>query len=85
MEVDRSQGGLSPVMRRTVVFLLGGIGMLALGIAVQPRFKGRQVEQEEELLYLVLEEEGEMVVLDVVVEEEEQVLLVVLEVMEVMV
>ena len=50
MEVDRSQGGLSPVMRRTAVFLLGGIGMLALGIAVQPRFKGRQVEQEEERL-----------------------------------
>jgi len=48
MEVDRSQGGLSPVMRRTAVFLLAGVGMLVLGAAVQPRFISRKVRQEEE-------------------------------------
>ncbi|MCX7412537.1 MAG: DUF4340 domain-containing protein [Planctomycetia bacterium] len=72
MEVDRSQGGLSPVMRRTVVFLLGGIGMLALGIAVQPRFKGRQVEQEEErLLFPELSDATKAASLEIVKYDEE--------------
>jgi len=48
MESHESPGGLSPVMQKTAVFLLGGIGMLLLGAAVQPRFKSRKVETEEQ-------------------------------------
>lgn len=48
MEVDRSSGGLSPVMRQTALFVLGGVGALLLGAAVQPQFKGRTVEPEEQ-------------------------------------
>ena len=40
--------GLSPVMLRTGLFLLGGMGMLLLGAAVQPRFKSVKVEPEEQ-------------------------------------
>ena len=59
-------------MRRTVVFLLGGIGMLALGIAVQPRFKGRQVEQEEErLLFPELSDATKAASLEIVKYDEE--------------
>jgi hypothetical protein len=39
-------GPLSPVMLRTGLFLLGGLGMLLLGAAVQPRFKSTTVEPE---------------------------------------
>ena len=40
--------GLSPVIVRTGLFLLGGLGMLLLGAAVQPRFKSSKVEPEEQ-------------------------------------
>jgi len=40
--------GLSPVLLRTGLFLLGGLGMLAVGTAVQPRFKSVKVESEEQ-------------------------------------
>jgi len=45
-EERESAGGLSPVMLRTALFLLGGAGMLALGYAVQPRFKSAAVAPE---------------------------------------
>jgi hypothetical protein len=48
MEVQDSTGGLSPAMKKTAVFLLGGNGMLILGAAMQPRFKSRKVEPQEE-------------------------------------
>jgi len=48
MESHESQGGLSPVMQKTALFLLGGIGLLLLGTAVQPRFKSRKIEAEEQ-------------------------------------
>ncbi len=38
-------GGAGP-LRRTATFLVGGIGLLLLGIAVQPRFRGTQVKPE---------------------------------------
>ena len=48
MDERESTGGVSPVMRRTAVFLLAGAGMLVLGAAVQPRFKTAKVESEEQ-------------------------------------
>jgi hypothetical protein len=47
-EMDESPAGLSPVILRTGLFLLGGLGMLLLGSAVQPRFKSSKVEPEEQ-------------------------------------
>jgi len=46
--MDEAPTGLSPVMLRTGLFLLGGLGMLLLGSAVQPRFKSSKVEPEEQ-------------------------------------
>ena len=46
--IDEPPAGLSPVMLRTGLFLLGGVGMLLLGSAVQPRFKSSKVEPEEQ-------------------------------------
>ena len=46
--MDEAPAGLSPVMLRTGLFLLGGVGMLLLGSAVQPRFKSSKVEPEEQ-------------------------------------
>jgi Domain of unknown function (DUF4340) len=48
MDDQEPAGGLSPVMLRTGLFLLGGVGMLLLGAAVQPRFKSVKVEPEEQ-------------------------------------
>jgi hypothetical protein len=47
-EEPRAGEGLSPVLLRTGLFLLGGLGMLVLGTAVQPRFKSVKVESEEQ-------------------------------------
>ena len=41
--MDEPPAGLSPVIIRTGLFLLGGLGMLLLGSAVQPRFKSSKV------------------------------------------
>jgi hypothetical protein len=46
--MDEPPAGLSPVMLRTGLFLLGGVGILLLGTAVQPRFKSSKVEPEEQ-------------------------------------
>ncbi len=46
--MDEPPAGLSPVIIRTGLFLLGGLGMLLLGSAVQPRFKSSKVEPEEQ-------------------------------------
>lgn len=47
-EEQRAGEGLSPVLLRTGLFLLGGLGVLVLGSAVQPRFKSAKVESEEQ-------------------------------------
>lgn len=72
MESQVSEGGLSPVMRRTALFLLGGIGMLLLGVAVQPKFKGR-VEQpaEERVLFAELSDASKAASLEIVKYDEE--------------
>lgn len=43
---DAAAGGLSPALRKTAVFLLGGIGMFLLGTAVQPRLRQSAVAPE---------------------------------------
>jgi hypothetical protein len=40
----------SPVMRKTAIFVLAGLGMLLLGVIAQPRFKSRDVQPESERL-----------------------------------
>jgi len=49
-QVDEHESGgfLTPVLLRTGMFLLGGLGMLLVGAAVQPRFKSVKVEPEEQ-------------------------------------
>ncbi len=48
VEEPEAAGVLSPVMLRTGAFLLGGLGMLLLGWAAQPRFKTTKVEPAEQ-------------------------------------
>ena len=47
-DVHESTAASSTVLVRTGLFLLGGLGMLLLGSAVQPRFKGSKIEPEEQ-------------------------------------
>ena len=46
MNGEAFNSGLSPVMRKTGIFLLGGVGVLLLGVVAQPRFKGKAIEVE---------------------------------------
>jgi hypothetical protein len=60
-------GGMSPVMQKTAVFLLGGLGMLLLGAAVQPRFKTAKVEPDEQrVLFPELSDAGKAASLEIV-------------------
>ena len=43
---DVAAGGFSPALRKTALFLLGGIGVFLLGTAVQPRFRQSEVAPE---------------------------------------
>jgi hypothetical protein len=43
---DAAAGGFSPALRKTALFLLGGIGVFLLGTAVQPRFRQTAVAPE---------------------------------------
>ncbi len=47
-DLHESTAASSSVMLRTGLFLLGGLGMLLLGAAIQPRFKSSKVEPEEQ-------------------------------------
>jgi len=47
-EPEDAPGGVSPATLRTGLFLLAGLGMLGLGVAMQPRFKAARVEPEEQ-------------------------------------
>ena len=47
-DMHESTAASSSVLVRTGLFLLGGLGMLLLGSAVQPRFKSSKVEPEEQ-------------------------------------
>jgi hypothetical protein len=48
MNVQESNDGPSAAMRRTLLFLAGGIGMLMLGVWAQPRFTPRRTETAEQ-------------------------------------
>ncbi|MFM8634835.1 MAG: DUF4340 domain-containing protein [Planctomycetia bacterium] len=50
MDQHNAADPMSPVMRKTALFVLGGIGMLLIGSFAQPRFKSRDVEPEAERL-----------------------------------
>lgn len=72
MESQEHAGGLSPVMQKTAVFVLGGLGMLLLGAAVQPRFKGRKVEADEQrVLFPELSDAAKAASLEIVKYDEE--------------
>jgi len=47
-DMHESTAASSTVLVRTGLFLLGGLGMLLLGSAVQPRFKSSKIEPEEQ-------------------------------------
>jgi hypothetical protein len=47
-DMHESAATSSSVLVRTGLFLLGGLGMLLLGSAVQPRFKSSKIEPEEQ-------------------------------------
>ena len=72
MESATTAGGLSPVMQRTALFLLGGMGMLLLGAAVQPRFKSRaEKPAEERVLFPELSDAAKAASLEIVKYDEE--------------
>ena len=72
MESPVSGGGLSPVMRKTALFLLGGVGMLLVGFAVQPRFKSRvEKPAEERVLFPDLSDASKAASLEIVKYDEE--------------
>ena len=72
MESATTAGGLSPVMQRTALFLLGGFGMLLLGAAVQPRFKSRtEKPAEERVLFPELSDAAKAASLEIVKYDEE--------------
>lgn len=72
MESGTTAGGLSAVMQRTALFLLGGLGMLLLGVAVQPRFKSRvEKPAEERVLFPELSDAAKAASLEIVKYDEE--------------
>ena len=72
MESQDHAGGMSPVMRKTALFLLGGVGMLLLGAAVQPRFKRPKTEADEQrVLFPELSDASKAASLEIVKYDEE--------------
>jgi hypothetical protein len=52
-------GGLPPAVRKTALFLLGGVGLFLLGTAVQPRFRPMTVAPEaDRVLFAELSDPG---------------------------
>jgi hypothetical protein len=47
-DMHESTAASSSVLVRTGLFLLGGLGMLLLGVSMQPRFKSSKIEPEEQ-------------------------------------
>jgi len=67
MDDHTSSPMMSPVMRRTAAFLAGGLGLLLLGAAVQPRFTGKTIEPEaERLLFPGFSDAGKAASLEIV-------------------
>lgn len=71
-EEQKAGEGLSPILLRTGLFLLGGLGMLVLGTAVQPRFKSVKVESEEQrVLFPELADSSKAASLEIVTYDDE--------------
>ena len=67
MEEHQAAEPLSPAMRKTAIFVLGGIGMLLLGALAQPQFKSSQIEPEaERLLFPDFSDAGKAASLEIV-------------------
>lgn len=72
MDEHSATDPLSPVMRKTAVFLLAGLGTLLLGALVQPRFKSRDVQPEaERLLFPEFSDAGKAASLEIVAYDDE--------------
>ncbi|MFM7033740.1 MAG: DUF4340 domain-containing protein [Planctomycetia bacterium] len=72
MDQHNAADPMSPVMRKTALFVLGGIGMLLIGSFVQPRFKSRDVEPEaERLLFPGFSDAGKTSSLEIVTYDDE--------------
>jgi len=71
-DLHESTAASSSVMVRTGLFLLGGLGMLLLGAAVQPRFKSSKVEPEEQrVLFPELSDASKAASLEIVTYDDE--------------
>ena len=67
MNVQESTAGLSPALRKTALFVLGGVGLLMVGLAVQPQFKSAPIEtQAERLLFPELSDASKAASLEII-------------------
>jgi hypothetical protein len=72
MDEHSATDPMSPVMRKTAVFVLAGIGMLLLGALAQPRFKSRDVQPEaERLLFPEFSDAGKAASLEILTYDDE--------------
>ncbi len=72
MDEHSATDPMSPVMRKTAVFVLAGIGMLLLGAIAQPRFKSRDVQPEaERLLFPEFSDAGKAASLEILTYDDE--------------
>jgi len=67
MDVQHAEAGISPAMRRTALFLLGGVGTLVAGWLVQPRFVSTRIEPEtQQVLFPELSDASKAASLEIV-------------------
>ncbi|MDA1039610.1 MAG: DUF4340 domain-containing protein [Planctomycetota bacterium] len=72
MDNQSATDPVSPVMRKTAVFVVAGIGMLLLGTVAQPRFKSRNVQPEaERLLFPEFSDAGKAASLEILTYDDE--------------
>ena len=72
MDEHSATDPMSPVMRKTAVFVLAGIGMLLLGAIAQPRFTSRDVQPEaERLLFPEFSDAGKAASLEILTYDDE--------------
>jgi hypothetical protein len=72
MDEHSATDPMSPVMRKSAVFVVAGIGMLLLGAIAQPRFKSRDVQPEaERLLFPEFSDAGKAASLEILTYDDE--------------
>lgn len=72
MDEHSATDPMSPVMRKTAIFVVAGIGMLLLGAIAQPRFKSRDVQPEaERLLFPEFSDAGKAASLEILTYDDE--------------